>query len=400
MMEPTYADDDHYAVFGAHGTIAPCLDEEHYDDRSDASDDVEKGRLKFPCDLYGREKELARLLDAYGEIVDDARGAASSDAAGGLRNSVGSADATGVTDDDDVHESVPYSGSRVVWLAGYSGIGKTALVNEFIKQAGNKYAVDFSLSIVHASGKYCEQCTSSAPFSAIAEVLWKLATILSEESEQNKAVWNSIGESELIGPGKDGDNILRSTFPNLKQLLDASKNCSGKDAVEIDNNASGMHWGMNAIKECVCELLRSISEALVYPLGIFIDDLQWGDAASFDIVVFLLSRKRLNNIMFVCSFRSNEVDASHPFAGVVEAVTDARGGSGSAQRMDLFSLSPDAIANFVADSMKKEMSDEVAELAEVVYTKTMGNIFYVMQALEELVRKNIIFYDMMYFEWR
>ena len=90
--------DDNY-VSGCHGTVAEQLDEAYYDDRSDADDDMEKGRIKFPKNkLYGRDKELGTLRQLY-----DAMTANNSD-------------------------------SRVVLLSGYSGVGKSALVAEFINQ--------------------------------------------------------------------------------------------------------------------------------------------------------------------------------------------------------------------------------------------------------------------------
>lgn len=139
-----------------------------------------------------------------------------------------------------------------------------------------------------------------------------------------------------------------------------------------------------------------------------LDDLQWGDDASIALLSYLLSSKNLRNVMFCCAYRSNKVDADHSFTKLMENVKKARNnGSGgyetscpkSVTKMDLFSLSLDLITKFVADSVKKKENEGVAELAEAIYIKTMGNIFFVMQALEELVRKNILFYDMMCFEW-
>ena len=56
---------DEYDIAGCHGTIAEQKDEAYYDDRSDADDDEEKGKIKFPSRLYGREKELENLRRLY-----------------------------------------------------------------------------------------------------------------------------------------------------------------------------------------------------------------------------------------------------------------------------------------------------------------------------------------------
>ena len=390
-------DDEHY-IAGAHGTIAPQKDEAYYDDRSDASDDMEKGQLKFPKSLYGREKELDKLLSVYNEILvncNDDRG----------NNNSSDGDSPGANIDAQDNMST-YKLSQIIWLGGYSGIGKTALVNEFIKRAQTKYtssgSSESSSSIVHASGKYSEQCNSSAPFSAIANMLDNLAIQFSREGEnkttEKEKVCKNINSSEFIGPGKEGNVILCSTFPGLSQLInpDDTRNSSSTET-------SAQTTSLNAIKECTLELLSCICNALDNPLILFLDDMQWGDSASFDMLQFLLSSKdHLHNIMFICSFRSNEVDEDHPFTTLMNNVVKERDGSKSVERMDLFSLSPEAITKFIADSVKKEddSENEVSELGEAIYKKTMGNIFFVMQALEELVRKNVVFYDMMCFEWR
>ena len=393
-------DDDHY-IAGAHGTIAPQKDEAYYDDRSDASDDMEKGQLKFPKSLYGREKELDKLLSVYNEVLMNCNNDRDNN----------NNDSTGGSSGTNINAQVStYKLSQIIWLGGYSGIGKTALVNEFIKRAQTQYASgsssssESSSSILHASGKYSEQCNSSAPFSAIANMLDNLAAQLStrgsgdKTSEEKEKVWKNINNSEYIGPYKEGNVILCSTFPGLSKLIhtDDTRNSSTE-------TTSAQTTSLNAIKECTLELFSCICNALDNPLILFLDDLQWGDAASFDMLQFLLSSKdHLHNIMFICSFRSNEVDEDHPFTTLMNKVVEEREDVKSVDRMDLFSLSPEAITKFIADSVKKEddSENEVLELGEAIYKKTMGNIFFVMQALEELVRKNVVFYDMMCFEWR
>ena len=209
---------------------------------------------------------------------------------------------------------------------------------------------------------------------------------------------------------------MKGTFPGLASLLDGSDDQSqrsNQSRDELERAASGdelrdssaAHPSMSAIKECTREVLSIICDCLELPLIVFLDDLQWGDEASMDLLSYLLSGHGLSNVMFICAYRSNEVDEEHAFATLMENISKARTGGGSSspdtvQTMDLFSLPPEATARFIADCVKKDEPDDVAELAEAVYQKTMGNIFFVRQALEELVRKNVLFYDLMCFEWR
>jgi len=413
---PPYNEDEHYNVEGLHGTIAEQTDEAHYDDRSDASDDIEKGRLKFPDRMYGRERELEILRNIYGQLVSSS-----------IRRDIGNSGEDNCLPEAEEKEVEPpaanqglatspgpYKGSSVVFLSGYSGIGKSAIANEFVKKIQCEYQSSDESPILYARGKYTEQSTASAPFSAIAEVFERLALGLSKDNKNDQhgtpsndlrsTVQRKIRESDLIGPGTEGNRVLRATFPALAPLLDVASQRRKPE----DGFSTAVHPSMNAIKECAREILSIICETLERPLILFLDDLQWGDGASIEMLSFLLSCTKLTNVVFICAYRSNEVDADHSFTKLMENVTKARRDGKecnaiphkSVERMDLFSLSPDAISKFIADSIKKEDADEVGELSEVVYQKTMGNIFFVKQALEELVRKNVLFYDMIGFEWR
>ena len=170
----------------------------------------------------------------------------------------------------------------------------------------------------------------------------------------------------------------------------------------------------SSLFDCLCNLtyvtISSLSSSLIMITRIF----QWADAASIEMLDLLLSSPKLRrihetNVMYICAYRSNEVDDNHPFTKLMNNVIEIRH-SNSVEQMDLFNLSPESITKFIADSIKcgddeEEEDDggtkeEVRELAEAVYQKTMGNIFFTMQALEELVRKNVLFYDVMCFEWR
>jgi len=420
-MATTVDDADQYIIEGAHGTIAEQKNEAFYDDRSDADDDMEKGRITFPTNiLYGRERELEILRNIYGELVPSSNERNTS-------KKLGEVEKVATVEEEEKEEpsaeqellstpSDPLNGSIIVFLSGYSGIGKSALVKEFVKQIKHKYnsSGDDDSTLLHATGKFTEQSGASAPFSALAQALEWLAMNLSSRQKKNEIghamcskVWSRIRESELIGPGTEGGRVLRATFPEVESLLDGSDENTQQGTLEDESNSTARH-SMNAIKECTREILSVIAEALDYPLVLFLDDLQWADAASLEILSFLLSSTELRNIMFICAYRSNEVDEDHPFSELMENVTIERNDSysgtaptqGSVKTMDLVNLSPQVIAKFIADSIKKEENEGVAELAEAVYTKTMGNIFFVVQALEELVRKNILFYDVMCFEWR
>jgi predicted ATPase len=114
--------------------------------------------------------------------------------------------------------------------------------------------------------------------------------------------------------------------------------------------------------------------------------------------------------MFICAYRSNEVDAEHPLQKVIDEVcheqseiitsegSNNKSTADSSKIMELYPLPQKQIQRFISDSLSIPI-EEASELTQVIYTKTMGNIFYVRQAMEELVRKNALYYDVMLFCW-
>eukprot|EP00984_Skeletonema_dohrnii_P024270 scaffold13379_cov127-Skeletonema_dohrnii-CCMP3373.AAC.3 len=386
--------DDSY-VSGCHGTVAEQLDEAYYDDRSDADDDMEKGRIKFPKNkLYGRDKELGVLRQLYGAMATNNSEERADDGAAAAREGTRISFAGSSPSNVD---------SRVVFLSGYSGVGKSALVAEFINQIQQEYnnsAENDASPVLHFSGKYTQQSSGAAPFSAVSEVFGNIVSSLvngqqGSEEEKNYTrslctkIWKRIESSDVIGPDTDGNEVLIEIFPSLRPLLDGSfANKNKLQRMESMSNVEDREKkgepSMNAVKESTSELLTLIASSLQRPLILFLDDLQWADGPSMELLLFLLTNDtQLKNLMFICAYRSNEVGVDHPFANIMTKVTESRGEL--VAKVDLFSLSQEAISLFIADSIGMEEVDSVAELVE---------------ALEELVRKNALYYDIMCFEWR
>jgi len=415
MMHHVYNDDEHY-VSGAYGTLAPVANETFYDDRSDAEDDMEKGHINFPREIYGRERELDLLHGIYARLADSK--------AKGKQNDLPKTETESTGD--------PLSVSRAVFLSGCNGVGKSTLVKEFLRQLDAKFNATNDLPILHVSGKYTKNsAVTSAPFSAIAEVLERLVSDLSARNVNAREkiprhhdlcskVRNKIQKSKLIGSGTAGHCILRATFPALDPIIDSrnyvlpkqsSKERCDPSVPPTDNTftqecsfSSQIHSRSNAIQEYTYEILSIISETLDHPLVLFLDDLQWADEASIRMISFLLSSTKLNRIMFIGAYRSNEISSDHPLKSLIERVTEKRSGNATSslntmEIIELIGLTPEAIAIFIAECVKKDNADGVADLVYVVYQATMGNMLFVKQALNELVRKNALFYDVMSFEW-
>ena len=417
-------EEDLYNIPDAHGTLAPITkDQQHYDSRR-GDDDFKK--LDFCDELVGREVELQVLWDAFGALGDE------SNYSGKLESrntSTGGARAP----------------KQIVFVKGYSGVGKSALIRHFVTEVKNRMKDDASKSddggtgshIIFGSGKFND---SGIPFSAFDEMLQRL---IGEFIAANlmERIQTAIATSPEIGTDTEGNRVLTEMWPALGTILDGQWKetlaAGGEPRLERRRssfNLTNSTVSMNSIKEYTLVMLelfcdtigRKEPEKLAEQIAdhssgegttkhhpsiiLFIDDLQWADVPSLELLSYLLSESRPRSILFICAYRSNEVDENHPLQRIIDESTSDRSNisdpslvssnqeNDSVCQLELFPLTPISIQKFVAMTLDKE-TECITGLSEVIYKKTMGNIFYVKQAMEELVRKNALYYDLMCFEW-
>src|SRR5262249_51077764 len=113
-----------------------------------------------------------------------------------------------------------------------------------------------------------------------------------------------------------------------------------------------------------------------HPLALFLDDLQWLDAGTLDLLEDLLARSDLRNLLLLGAYRDNEVAAAHPLMRRLEALR----GAGAVHDIKLGPLTGDDMSRLLADSLRCP-AQHVAPLAALVRTKTDGNPFFVIQFL-------------------
>ena len=390
-------------------------DEAYFDDRSSFTEDGDaelKSRLTFPLDkLYGRDSELRRLHEIYNGLVTRNRGC------------------TRTTRKDS-------PGLSYVFIAGYSGTGKSALVKEFIKQLEHGHVQSQGTTEHFAngkrrrpqtprfiSGKY-EELHRADPYSAIADAFNAFGStlLLKEKQQVSQQEEGGSGRSELDQLrarvqetlGDDNIQLLSDIMPVLFNVLRQEPDSGSPDAEVVTKGfASTCRRRSVAVSSAqqnrIKHVFRIFVEALSSkdtPLILFLDDLQWIDDASLQLLESLLSSSLLEHFMFIGAYRSNEVDGDHGLHQMIAATTEdeqRRSDSGTRQctpieTLDLPDLSIHDVGQFIADTLRLTV-DEVYPLTEEVYRKTLGNIFYTMQGLEELVRQNGLYYDVMFFKW-
>jgi predicted ATPase len=304
-------------------------------------------RLVFPDKLLGREAETHTLIQVYQKVC---------------------------------RKESHSKGTPLVLIGGYSGAGKSHLARHFAEKLNIEAKKDGSKikPCYFLSGKY-EENISADPFSAIVQAFSGFCqTLLDGEASEVEKMRQII--QEAVG---DEGKVVTDVVPNLLNII-------GEQREGTEASYSNKEFEWNRLLYVFKNFVNAISTA-GRPLVLFLDDVQWIDEASLNLV-FDLVNNHTDNLMIVVSYRSNEVDAAHPLSiRVASLETDF-------EKIELENLSLEVVGEFIAATLRLEV-DEVAPLSNVIYSKTQGNIFFTKQCLEDLRRKQVLCKMMTTFQW-
>ncbi len=276
------------------------------------------GPMLIPDKLYGRDAEIAKLAEWYRRA-----------AAGG---------------------------AELCLVGGYSGIGKTALVRSLLPLVAASEGVMLE-------GKH-DQFRRQTPYSAIGGMFDALLRRILSENSAVIAGWRKRME-ECLG---EDSKVVVEVVPELKRLLGV------QEPPEPLFGAAAQHRFNHAFGHLLACLARPGK-----PLVVFLDDVQWADFASLELLQSVLADQRIGNFLLLCAYRDNEVDAAHPFMQTL-AVMRRKGvipgeiAVGPLGEGDLNQLVADACPGLA----------KRADFCREVMRKTGGNPFYVRQFLAEL----------------
>ena len=128
---------------------------------------------------------------------------------------------------------------------------------------------------------------------------------------------------------------------------------------------------------------------LEHPLALFLDDLQWLDAATLDLLEDLLTTAGVQHLMLIGAYRDNEVTAAHPLMRKLEAIRSA---GANVQEIALAPLAVEDVTQLIADALRCE-PERAAPLAQLVHEKTAGNPFFLVQFLHTLAEEGWLAFD-------
>ena len=286
-------------------------------------------RLLIPEKLYGRGREVDALLAAFDRVVK-----------GGA--------------------------PELVLVSGYSGIGKSSVVNELHKVVAPPLGL-------FASGKF-DRYKRDIPYSTLVQAFQSLVRPLLGKSDAELAIWRGAFLEAL----ELNARLMTDLIPELKLII-------GDQAPvpELEPQQAQSRF------QLVFRRFIGVFARPEHPLALFLDDLQWLDAATLDLLEDLLTRSDLRHLMLIGAYRDNEVDAAHPLTRKLEAIRQA---GARVQEVRLAPLARDDLGQLIADALRCDPAD-AAPLVQLVHEKTAGNPFFVIQFLYSLAEEGLLRFD-------
>jgi PAS domain S-box-containing protein len=251
-------------------------------------------------------------------------------------------------------------------ISGYSGIGKSALVNEIHKPI-TRHQGQF------ISGKF-DQLKRDIPYSAFSQAFRGLIHKLLSESEITLQAWK---KKILEALGNNGQIIIE-VIPEVEKIIGQQPSVEQLGRTESQNRFN-----------LVFQRFFGIFCQQKHPLVIFIDDLQWADLPSLNLIEQLMSDPDNQYFLIIGAYRDNEVSPTHPLVYTLEKIKKAKV---PVNHIALAPLKINQINQLVADTLI--CSTKVSQpLAALVAKKTGGNPFFLTQLLYSLYQDNLLVFD-------
>jgi len=286
-------------------------------------------RLLIPEKLYGRASETDTLLASFDRVV-----------------------ASGTPE--------------LALVSGYSGIGKSSVVNELHK-------VLVPPRGLFASGKF-DQYKRDIPYATLAQAFQGLVRPLLGKSEAELRNWRDTIQ-EALGPNA---LLIVDLVPELKLIIGEQPPVPVLPPQDAQRRF-----------QLVFRRFISVFARPEHPLALFLDDLQWLDLATLDVLEDLLTQPDLRHLMLIGAYRDNEVDSTHPLMRKLEAI---RKTGAAVQEIVLAPLACDDLKQLIEDSLRRE-PECAASLAQLVHQKTEGNPFFSIQFIYSLAEEGLLAFD-------
>ena len=292
-------------------------------------------RLQIPEKLYGRSREVDALLSAFNHVV-----------------------ATGVPE--------------FVLVSGYSGIGKSSVVNELHKALVPPRGL-------FAAGKF-DQYERDIPYATVAQAFRTLVRQILSKGEEELERWKEAFRIALEPNGR----LIVDLIPELELII-------GKQPAVADLPPRDAHRRF----QTVLRRFIAVFARPEHPLALFLDDLQWLDAATLDLIENLSTQPETGHLLLIGAYRNNEVDPTHPLLQKIESIRRA---GATIHQILLSPLTYHDLGKLISESLRCEVQ-RAKPLVQLVHAKTGGNPFFTIQFLSALANEALLVFDQTHARW-
>jgi predicted ATPase/GAF domain-containing protein len=332
------AEDRYQTAAGLAADLRACLDQL---EQKNAIDIFFLGRhdrtttLRIPNKIYGRDEQRGALFAAF--------------------------------------ERAAMGGAELVLVAGYAGVGKSALVHELADPLAHRGG--------HlAEGKF-EQRNRSIPYSSIVEAFRRLLqALLAERTEVLGAARTRL--TAALGLNA---SVLGELIPEIELVVGPYPRAPMLGPAE----------SRNRFHLVVRRFVRALGQP-GQPLVLFLDDLQWADAASLELLRLIMTDPERGDLLVIGAYRDNEVLTTHPLPAAIKELRDA------GVSITGIELGPLELQDVVAllEATLGGRGEDLVGLARLVHDKTHNNPFFVRQFLRMLAEERLLAFDTRMGTWR
>jgi serine/threonine protein kinase len=292
-------------------------------------------RLLIPEKLYGRGREVDCLLASFDRVVRDGT-------------------------------------PELVLVSGYSGIGKSSIVNELHRGLVPPRAL-------FVSGKL-DQYARNIPYAALTQAFQSLVRLLLGKDQADIEMWRD----ELCRALDPNGQLMVNLVPELEFII-------GEQSAILDLPPQDAQSRFHL----VFRRFLGVCARPEHPLVLFLDDLQWSDTPTLDLIENLLAQPEVKHLLLIGAYRDNEVDSAHPLTRKLERIRKAMA---TVHEITVAPLKRDDLQQLIADTVHCT-AVQAAPLAQLLEEKTAGNPFFVIQFLTNLAEDGLLAFDRRAARW-